>query len=373
MASIPDLYEVLGVAHNASDDEIRKAYRRLARELHPDVNADPEAEHRFKQITAAYQTLSDPARRRQYDMFGARGGQIPADFFPFGDMGDLFDVFFGSGFGGSRRGTTRRRSRTMRGEDLGVRLTLAFEEAAFGVTREVKVDSLEACARCQGTGCEPGTHPSRCRRCGGSGQLQDMTRSVFGTVMTARPCTTCEGTGEEIAAPCKDCGGDGRVSKAQTISVEVPAGVIDGMELRISGGGQEGRLGGGPGDLYVSLEVQPHPVFERRGQDLVCALAVPMTQAALGAEVEIPTLEGAERLKLDPGIGSGTVLRLRGKGVPNVGRRGRGDLFVTVMVETPNPQTKEERALLERLAEARGERPTKGHGVAGKLRKLLEK
>ena len=371
MDGVPDLYGVLGVSRNASDDEIKRAYRQLARELHPDVNRDPEAEHRFKQVTAAYQTLSDPSRRRQYDMFGAGGGRGAPDFFPFGDMGDIFDVFFGGGFGGRRR-TATRRSRTRRGEDLGVRVQLTFQEAAFGVTKEVEVESLETCARCQGTGCEPGTHPSRCTRCGGTGEVQDVTRSMFGTVMTARPCTTCEGTGEEIAAPCNECRGDGRQSKRETIKVEVPAGVTDGMELRVSGAGTDGRQGGGPGDLYVALEVEPHPVFERRGQDLVCALPVAMTQASLGADVEIPTLEGTETVHLDAGVESGAVLRLRGKGVPNLGRRGRGDLYVTVLVETPVPKSKEERALLERLAELRGERPKKGEGLVGKLRKLLQ-
>jgi molecular chaperone DnaJ len=370
MATLPDLYAVLGVRPDASDDEIKRAYRKLARELHPDVNADPEAERRFKQITAAYQTLSDPAKRRQYDMFGSGGGGMP-DFFPFGDMGDIFDVFFGGGVGGRRRGS-RRRSRIQRGEDLFVQIALEFEEAAFGVQKDVTVDSREECSRCHGSGCEPGTFPSRCRRCGGAGEIQDVARSVFGTVMTARPCTVCDGTGEEIAAPCKTCGGEGRVPKQQTISVEVPAGVSDGMELRVPGAGQDGRQGGGSGDLYVSLRVQPHPVFDRRGQDLVCALPLPMTQAALGTEVEVPTLEGAERIRIEPGTASGTVIRLRGKGIPHIGRRGRGDLFVTVLVETPKPKSKEERDLLERLARTRGESSEDGKRQGAKVRKLLD-
>lgn len=366
MASIPDLYAVLGVSRGANDEEIKRAYRRLARELHPDVNDDPEAERRFKEVTAAYQTLSDPARRRQYDLFGQGGAP---DLFPFGDMGDIFDVFFG-GMGGRRQRT--RPSRTRRGEDLYVRLGLTFEEAVFGVRKDVSVDSLAECSRCSGTGCEPGTHPSRCTRCGGAGQIQDVTRSMFGTVMTARTCPLCEGTGQEIAAPCTECRGEGRVPRAQTIAVDIPAGVSDGMELRVPSGGQEGRHGGSTGDLYLSLKVAPHPVFERRGQDLVCALPVPMTTAALGAELEIPTLEGPHPIRLEPGTDSGTVLRLRGKGVPHLGRRGRGDLFVTVVVETPKPASREERALIERLAALRGdEAAAKGRGLAGKLRKLI--
>jgi molecular chaperone DnaJ len=368
--NLPDLYEVLGVRHDASAEEIKKTYRRLARELHPDVNKDPEAERRFKRITAAYQTLSDPTRRRQYDLFGTPGAA--PDVFPFGDMGDIFDVFFGGGIGGRRRGS--RRTRTHRGEDLFAQLTLTFEEAAFGVEKDVTMDTLDECSRCKGTGCEPGTHPSRCTRCGGSGEVQDVARSVFGTVMTARTCTTCEGTGEQIAAPCTRCRGDGRVARQRTRTVEVPAGVADGMELRVPGWGQGGRHGGGTGDLYVALKVRPHPVFERRGQDLVCGLSVPMTQAALGAEVEIPTLDGEpERIRLEPGTPSGTVLRLRGHGIPNVGRRGRGDLLVTVEVETPKARTKEERELLERLAQLRSEDSKRGRGPAARARKLIEK
>jgi molecular chaperone DnaJ len=370
VASIPDLYGVLGVSRDASEDEIKRAYRRLAREHHPDVNRDPGAEQRFKEVTAAYETLKDPTRRRQYDLFGTQGGRAP-DLFPFGDMGDLFDVFFGGGFGGGRRSTSRR-TRTRRGEDLFVPLDLSFEEAVFGVRKDVVAETLEQCSRCKGTGCEPGTHPSRCSRCGGSGQVQDVSRSVFGTVMTSRTCTVCQGSGEEIAAPCSSCRGDGRLPKRQTISVDVPAGVADGMELRVTGAGQDGRAGADAGDLYVSLRVEPHPVFERRGQDLVCELTVPMTQAALGAELEIPTLDGTERVRIDPGVESGAVLRLRGMGVPVVGRRGKGDLFVTVVVETPKPRSKEERSLLERLGELRGEVPERGKKAKGRLRKLLE-
>ncbi len=371
MAQVPDLYQVLGVQRDATDEDIKRAYRGLARELHPDVNGDPAAERRFKEITAAYQTLSDPARRRQYDLFGSGQGMGP-DLSPFGDFGDLFDVFFGGAVGRRRGGGSRRQTRAHRGEDLLVELSLTFEEGAFGGPHEVSVDAMAECVRCQGSGCQPGTHPSRCGRCGGAGELQDVSRSVFGTVMTSRTCPVCRGSGEEIAAPCTECSGGGRVVRRQEVTVDVPPGVADGMELRVSGQGSEGRLGGGRGDLYVSLRVAPHRVFERRGQDLVCALSVPMTVAALGGEFEIPTLEGPERLPVEAGVQSGTVVRMRGRGVPNLGRRGRGDLLVTVVVETPRPGSKEERALLERLAELRQERPAKGKGLAGKLRKLIE-
>ena len=373
MARIPDLYGVLGVRPEASDDEIKREYRKLARELHPDVNNDPEAERRFKEVSAAYRTLSDPGRRRQYDLFGSGQVGTAPDFFPFGDMGDIFDVFFGGGVGSSRR-RGRRRTRIQRGEDLFLQLTLTFEEAAFGVQKEVSVDSRETCGRCKGSGCEPGTHPSRCTRCGGTGEIQDVSRSVFGTVMTGRPCTLCEGTGEEIAAPCKECAGEGRVPRRQDLTVEVPAGVSDGMELRITAGGQEGRHGGEAGDLYVALKVKPHPIFTRRGQDLVCALPVPMTLAALGADVEIPTLDGeSERVRVEPGTESGAVIRLRGRGVPRLGRRGRGDLYITVVVETPKARNREEESLLRRLAELRGEAPGEDRGLTAKLRKLMER
>ncbi len=373
-ARIPDLYAVLGVEPGASDEDIRRAYRRLARELHPDVNADPEAEQRFKRITAAYDTLSDPAKRRQYDVFGRQGaaaGQGP-DLFPFGDFSELFEVFFGGGVGTRRRGGRARRTRARRGEDVAVPLALTFEEAAFGTTTDVTLETLAACETCGGTGARPGTSGSRCSRCDGTGEVQDVSRSIFGTVMTARPCATCDGTGEVIASPCDACRGEGRLPRRKTVPVQVPAGVDDGMEMRISGGGRDGRAGGPPGDLFVRLHVAPHAVFERRGQDVVCELTVPMTVAALGAEVEIPTLDGAETVHVEPGTPSGTVVRLKGRGVPNLERRGRGDLFVTVTVETPKPRSKEERALLERLAQLREERPGKGNGLRGRLRKLLE-
>jgi molecular chaperone DnaJ len=372
MAQIPDLYAVLGIRPDASEEEIKRAYRRLAREFHPDVNRDPDAEGRFKEINAAYETLKDPVRRRQYDLFGS--GQGNTDVFPFGDMGDIFDVFFGGGFGGGRRPRSRRRTRTRRGDDLFASLALTFEEAVFGVKKEVLVESLVECSRCSGNGCEPGTYPSRCGRCGGSGEIQDVARSVFGTVMTARSCTVCEGTGEEIAAPCKECEGEGRVARQQTFTVEVPAGVADGMELRVADGGQYGRFGGIAGDLYVSLRVKPHPIFERRGQDLVCVLPVSVTQAILGADLDVPTLEGdGEHLRIEPGTQSATVVKLRGRGIPHIGRRARGDLYVTIAVDIPRELTKEERGLLERFAELRGERPQKGQKRQARLRKLLEK
>src|SRR6266511_2123591 len=352
MAEVQDLYEVLGVDREATEEDIRRAYRRLAREHHPDVNADPAAEDRFKQVAAAYEVLSDPQKRRQYDTFGNQS--IP-DLFPFGD---IFDALFGGGLG--RRRSRGPRTRARRGEDLFADVSLTLREAAFGLQREVPIDSLEPCARCGGTGAEPGTSPSRCSRCGGSGELQEVQRSVFGTIMTARPCPTCRGSGEEILSPCTECRGQGRTGRRQVVTVDVPAGVADGMELRIAGAGNAGVFGGPPGDLYLQVGVEPHPDFDRRGQDLLSILEVPLTHAVLGAEVDVPTLDGTERVKIAPGTQPGTVVRLRGQGVPNLGRRGRGDLVLTVQVGVLQESRKDERVLVERLAELRGEADRRG-------------
>lgn len=358
-----DLYEVLGVSPDATQEDIKRAYRRLAREHHPDVNHhDPDAERRFKEVNLAYQTLSDPAKRRQYDLYGGEG--LSPDMFGFGDLGDIFEAFFGpSPFG--RGPGPRRATRTARGRDLHLILEVDFEDAVFGATSEVPVEGLVTCDRCGGTGAEPGTHPSRCTTCGGSGEVSDVRRSVFGTVMTSRVCGTCEGTGEEIASPCRTCAGAGRVSARQTVTVHVPAGVSDGMDLRIEGVGEDGRAGGPAGDLYLTLSVRPHAVFDRRGQDLVSVLEVPLTAAALGAEVEVETLDGPARVKVPPGTGAGSILRLRGKGIPHVGRRGRGDLLLQVDVEVPERLGRRERQLLESLADLRGERASP---LRGRLR-----
>lgn len=365
MAKLRDLYEILGVSRDATQDEIKRAYRRLAREHHPDVNSDPAAEDRFKEVAAAYEILSDPEKRQQYDLYGQ--GRGPMDF-PFADVADLFEAFFGAGTFGRRR-TATRRTRTQHGEDVYAQVSLTFREAAFGVRREIAVQKLDACDRCGGSGSEPGTEPARCRTCGGTGQVQDVRRSIFGTVMTAHPCGTCEGTGEEIVSPCERCEGRGRIPVETTVPVDIPAGVSDGLELRIAGAGHAGRAGGTPGDLYLSLAVEDDPVFERRGQDVFAVVEIPMTQAALGAEVELETLDGPERLDVEPGTASGATIRLRGKGIPNLGRRGRGDLFLTIRVATPTPGSKEERKLLEQLAELRGEPAGKRAAVRAELRR----
>jgi molecular chaperone DnaJ len=360
MAAVRDLYEILGVRRDASQGEIKAAYRRLARELHPDVNGDPADQERFKEITGAYEILSDPSKRQRYDAFGAGGPQGS----PFADIQDLFDMFFGGGFGA--RTSRGPRSRTRRGEDLPATVQLSFAEAAFGVTRTIELDRLETCERCDGSGAEPGTSPVTCRRCGGTGEIQSVRRSIFGTVMTASPCATCGGTGEEIPDRCERCLGEGRTRVGATVTFDVPAGVDDGMDLRVSGQGHAGVGGGPSGDLIVRLAVEPSLSFERRGQDLHAILDVSITQAALGGQVVVETLDGPETLRIEPGTESGTILRLRGLGVPNLQRRGRGDLFVTVHIVPPPDLSKEERSLLERLSELRGEG---GGSTAAELRR----
>lgn len=364
MTEVPDLYAILGVAHDATEEEIKKAYRRLAREHHPDVSGDPASDDRFKEVAAAYEILSDPAKRRQYDMYGSRGGP---DAFPFGDVGDIFEAFFGGG-GFGRRVTQRRRTRTARGEDIFSSVSLSFTEAAFGAHREILVERLETCERCRGTGAEPGTSPSRCRSCQGTGQVQDVRRSIFGTMMTSHVCAACEGTGEEIVERCGDCRGAGRVVVERTVPVDMPEGVSNGLELRVTGAGHAGRAGGPSGDLFLSIGVAESDVFERRGQDLFAVLDVSMVQAALGVELETETIDGTELLKLEPGTESGTVIRLRGKGIPNLGRRGRGDLYLTIHVETPKGLKKDERVLLEQLAKLRNEDAKRGHVSPARLR-----
>jgi len=365
MATVRDLYDILGVGRDASADDIRKAYRRLARELHPDVSGDPTAEERFKEVSGAYEILSDPEKRARYDRFGSTGpgGQ------PFTDLQDIFDMFFGGSFdpfGGGRR-RQGRRSATRRGEDLAVAIRLTFEEAAFGVRRELEIDRLAVCDRCLGNGAEPGTAPMACRTCGGTGEVQDVRRSVFGTLMTTAPCRTCDGTGQEIPDKCERCFGRGRVQEAATVTVDIPAGVSEGMELRVAGNGHAGVAGGPAGELYVGLQVEPSDAFDRRGQDVFSVLDITATQAALGANVTIPGLDANETLKIEAGTESGTVIRLRGKGIPNLDRRGRGDLYVTVHVVTPRELSRAERSLYQQLAELRGEDPKRT--VEGTLRR----
>jgi molecular chaperone DnaJ len=354
-----DHYQVLGVSRDASAEDIKKAYRRLARELHPDTNPDPTAEERFKAVAHAYEVLSDPEKRRRFDMFGdAGGGQ--GGFDPFGGgaaagFGDIFDAFFGGANASPFGGRTRGPSGPPRGVDMEVAVDLEFEEAVFGVQRSITLRLPVTCETCSGAGSAPGSTPTTCPECGGAGQVRRVRQSILGQMVTAGPCGRCGGIGEIIATPCPECRGDGRRSEERTYTVDVPAGVDDGSTLRLGGRGAAGPRGGGAGDLYVHLRVRPHERFVREGYDLVDELTVPMTTAALGAAMTYETLDGEEDLVVPPGTQTGRIFRLRGRGVPHLDGRGRGDLLVRVNVEVPAKLDAEQEELLRRLAELRGE------------------
>ena len=360
-----DFYELLGVGRSATEDEIKRAYRKLARELHPDANpGDATTEERFKEVTLAYETLRDPERRRRYDMFGpeglrgtgAGGGAAAGDPFGFGagGFGDIFDAFFGgaSPFGGGARGA---RGGPVRGGDAEVRIALEFEEAVFGAQKEIEIRLPVACATCSGSGARAGTTPTTCSQCNGSGEVRRVRQSILGQMVTASPCQRCGGMGEEIASPCPECRGDGRVVEERTLLVDVPAGVDHGATLRLSGRGAAGPRGGPAGDLYVHIVVRPHERFGRDGYDLVHELHVPVTQAALGAVFPFETLDGTEELSVPAGTQTGKVFKLRGRGVPHVDGRGRGDLLVQVVVDTPVGLSPAQEELLRSLAAERGE------------------
>lgn len=353
MTSVPeDYYALLGVGRDATDDEIKRAYRRLARELHPDsTGGDAEAEARFKEIGKAYAVLRDPERRARYDRFGPEGvdGNVGFDPFGSGGLGDLFDAFFG---GGNAR---RARGGPVPGGDAEVVLELSFRDAVFGVRRDLTVDGLVACAACGATGARPGTSAIRCPDCDGTGEQRRVRQSILGQVVTAVPCSRCQGLGEAIPTPCPDCGGEGRRREERTFTVDVPAGVDHGSTLRLSGRGPAGPRGGPPGDLYVHLAVVAHDRFVRRGDDLHGDVHVALTQAALGAVIDFETLDGAEQLTVPAGTQTGYVIRLKGKGVPHVRGRGRGDLLVQVVVDTPTGLDKTQEELLRRLAGERSE------------------
>jgi molecular chaperone DnaJ len=350
-----DYYAVLGVRRDATSEEIKRAYRKLARGLHPDVNPDPAAQERFKEVTAAYEVLSDPQKREIVDLGGdplapaggMAGGGNP--FAGFGGLGDIMDAFFGAA---SSRGP---RSRVRQGADALIRLDLDLAETAFGTTKDLTVDTAVVCDTCTGGGTAPGTHPATCDTCGGRGEVQSVQRSFLGQVMTTRPCPSCGGTGTVIPHPCATCGGDGRVRARRTISVKVPAGVEDGMRIRLSGQGEVGPGAGPAGDLYVEVNERPHDIFTREGDDLHCRVSLPMTAAALGAALGLVTLDGEEQVDVRPGTQPGTVLTLRARGVPHLRGVGRGDLHIHVEVKTPTRVDAEQERLLRELARLRGE------------------
>jgi molecular chaperone DnaJ len=349
-----DYYDLLEVSRDASPDEIKKAYRRLARQLHPDTNPDPAASDRFKQVAQAYEVLSDPEKRQRYDRFGVDGVNAGAGAGGFGAGGinDIFEAFFG---GGSPFGGGRGRTGPPRGADLEVIADLRFEDAVFGVKQPVEVRTAVPCEACEATGAKPGTHPITCLECAGSGQVQRVRQSFLGQMVTNSVCPRCAGQGQVISDPCAECNGEGRRVEERSYTVDIPAGVDTGSTLRLTGRGAAGPRGGGSGDLYVHVRVQPHERFTRSGVDLHCDLPISFAQAALGAHIAFPTLDGTEDLVIPQGTPSGREFRLRGRGVPHLERRHRGDLIVHVQVQVPDDLTAEQEELLRSFAALRGD------------------
>jgi molecular chaperone DnaJ len=353
-----DYYEVLGISSNATDDEIKKAFRALARECHPDANpGDPHAAERFKEINEAYETLRDPERRRRYDMYGPDGAAAGASPFGAGQFGlnDLFDAFFGGDIFGGGGGRGRGPSGPPRGHDAETFMELTLAEAVFGSRRTVTLRMPIECERCTGSGCAPGTHPSRCSNCEGTGEVRQVRRSLLGQIMTAAPCQTCGGTGQEILNPCDVCRGLGVVEGERSIDVEVPAGIDDGQRLRLAGRGAAAFRGGHAGDLFVAVHVVPHETLVRQGDELWRPLDVSIVQAALGTRIEVETLDGPHEVTVPAGTQHGTQLRNRGFGAPNLRSGRRGDLVVEIHVQVPTNLTAEEADALGQYAELRGE------------------
>jgi len=351
-----DYYEVLGVSRSASDDELKSAFRRLARQYHPDVNNSPDAEERFKEINEAYAVLSDADRRAAYDRFGHAGvrgaGGAPDFTVDFSDFADIFGDLFG--FGGFGRTSRRSRNAPRRGSDLSYRLDLTFEEAVFGVEKEIEITRDETCSTCYGSGAEPGTSPVRCSNCNGSGEVRQVRQTILGSMVQVATCPVCNGQGEKIDTPCHTCKGRGleRIPRRKVVSV--PGGVDNGTQIRLAGEGQPGMNGGPNGNLYVTIQVKNHKFFRRRDNDIVLDLDVNIAQATLGAEVEIPTVDGNAVLKIPAGTQPGKVLRMRGKGVPHLRRNGRGDQLVVINVDIPTRLTSEQHELFEQLANSLG-------------------
>ncbi|MFC7393297.1 molecular chaperone DnaJ [Scopulibacillus cellulosilyticus] len=351
-----DYYEVLGVDRDASKDDIKKAYRKLARKYHPDVNKDSDAPEKFKEVKEAYETLSNPQKKAHYDQFGHTdpnqagfGGSQGFGAGDFGGFGDIFDMFFGGG-GGRRRDPNAPRQ----GADLQYTMTITFEEAAFGKETDIQIPREETCATCKGSGAKPGTQPETCPHCHGSGQLNVEQNTPFGRVVNRRVCQYCQGTGKFVKDKCTTCGGSGRVKKQKKIHVKIPAGVDDGQQIRLSGQGEAGINGGPAGDLYVVFNVKPHKFFERMGDDVYCEVPLNFAQVTLGDEIEIPTLYGKVKLKIPAGTQTGTKFRLKGKGIKNVRGYGQGDQHVTVRVVTPKNLSDREKELFKELSELSG-------------------
>jgi molecular chaperone DnaJ len=357
-----DYYEILGVVRTASAEEIKRSYRKLVKKYHPDIYDGPDADVRIKEINEAYEVLGDEQKRAAYDRFGhagvsgaaGAGGYGPAGGAGFTDIGDIFEEIFGGGFGfGGGRGGGRRRQGPLRGADIRYDLTIEFEEAVMGAEKEIEVTRHESCPRCHGSGAEPGTQPIKCPTCNGAGQVRQRQQTIFGTFVNVTTCPRCKGTGEVVTTPCRECHGSGTVEVTRRLRVKIPAGVQDGTRIRLPGEGEPGQRGGQTGNLYVFLSVKPHKLFRRVDDDILLELPINIAQAVMGAEVEVPTLDGPKLVKIPPGTQPGKVLRLRGLGVPHLRGSGRGDMLITVNVRIPKNSdlTDEQRELFGRLAE----------------------
>jgi molecular chaperone DnaJ len=369
-------YEVLGVGRDASSEELKKAYRKLARKYHPDVNPGAEASEEFKRITHAYEVLSDPQKRRVYDTTGNENGTDSGFGGGYSGAGfafqDIFETFFGgSGMGGGPA------SRTRRGQDALINVRIDLKDAVFGVNKKIEVDTAVVCPTCDGTCCREGTAPRTCDICHGTGTVQRAVRSILGQVMTNAPCGSCQGFGTVITDPCNECAGEGRIRSRRSLTIKVPAGVATGTRIQLGGQGEAGPAGGPQGDLYVEIRVNPHPTFVREGDDLHATLSVPMTAAALGTDIDLETFDGGQDINVRPGTQSGEVITLRGLGVTHLRGYGRGDLRVHLQVETPSKLDAAQEDLLRQLAQLRGEQFTEGKlassgsGVFAKLRDKL--
>ncbi len=373
MSAKRDYYQVLGVDRQATDEQIKKSFRRLARQYHPDVNKEPDAEAKFKEINEAYEVLSDQEKRAMYDRFGHAGPQAGfggsyTDFSGFGGIEDIFESFFG----GMRTGGSARPGPT-RGADLRYDLTIEFEEAVFGCSKEITLMRHETCPQCKGSGAEPGTQPIRCPQCNGTGEVRRQQQTFMGSFIQVTVCPRCHGEREIVTSPCSQCRGEKVVRTERTISVDIPAGVDSDTRVRLTGEGEPGTFGGPPGNLYVVLHVKPHPLFQRDDTTIMLELDINMAQAALGDKIRIATLDGEEDLSIPAGTQTGDVVRLRGKGVPHLRRNGRGDQLVMFNVLTPTKLNKKQKQLLEELGRTLGKevvhQPEKG--LFQKLRDAL--